>query len=120
MELPTPKEFSWFYTLKPCQGNFGFYYFSKWVSKGLRAFIEIKDNPGKWKDAYFYTYDESVRGSFVEPSKFPVVISFRVREWPVGLSNTRNIIVRRRKPSLSENSLHRCHTVSGLSETDRT
>ena len=32
---PTPEEFSWFYTLKPCQGDFGFYYFSKRASKGL-------------------------------------------------------------------------------------
>ena len=80
MEPPNLEEFSWFYTLKPCQGNFGFYYFSKQVSKGLWAVVGIKDGPGTWKDAYFYTYDESIRGSFAEPSKFLVAISFRVRE----------------------------------------
>ena len=27
MDPPTLEEFSWFYTLKSCQGDFGFYYF---------------------------------------------------------------------------------------------
>ena len=74
MELPTPKEFSWFYTLKSCQSNFRFYYFSKRTSKDIQAVIRIKDSLGTWKDTYFYTYEENVRGSFAESSKFLVVI----------------------------------------------
>ena len=76
---PTPEEFSWFYTLKSCQADFGFYYFSKRASKDIRAIVRIKDSLGTWKDAYFYTYEDSVRGSFAEPSKFLVVVFFRVR-----------------------------------------
>ena len=74
MEPPIPEEFLWFYTLKSYHGNFGFYYFSKWASKDIRAVIRIKDNLNTWKDAYFYTYEENVRGSFAELSKFLVVI----------------------------------------------
>ena len=89
MEPPTPEEFSWFYTLKSCQGDFRFYYFSKRVSKDIRAIIKIANSLGTWKDAYFYMYEESVRGSFVEPSKSVIVISFRAHERSVGcLSNT--------------------------------
>ena len=79
MEPPTPEEFSGFYTLKSCQGDFGFYYFSKLASKDIRAIVKIRDNLGTWKDAYFYTYEESVRGSFVEPSKSLIVIFLRVQ-----------------------------------------
>ena len=79
MDAHTLEEFSWFYTLKSCQGNFGFYYFSKRASKDIRAVIRINDSLGTWKDAYFYTFDASVRGSFVEPSKFPEVTCFIAR-----------------------------------------
>ena len=75
MDPPTPKEFSWFYTLKSCQGDLEFYYFSKRASKDIRAIIKVKESLGTWKDAYFYTPEASVRGSFVEPSKF-LVVSF--------------------------------------------
>ena len=55
MDPPTLKEFSWFYTLKSCQGGLGFYYFSKRASKDIWAIIQIKESLGTWKDAYFYT-----------------------------------------------------------------
>ena len=70
MEPSTPEEFSWL----SCQGDFGFYYFSKRAWKDIRVVIRIKDSLGTWKDAYFYTYEDNVRGSFAEPSKFLVVI----------------------------------------------
>ena len=84
MKPPTLEEFSWFNTLKSCQSNFGFYYFSKQASKDVRAVTRITDSLGTWKDAYFYTYEESVKGSFVEPRKSLIVISFRVHERSVG------------------------------------
>ena len=74
MDPPTPEEFCWFYTLMSYQANFGFHYFSKRTSKDIRAIVRMKDNLGTWKDAYFYTYEENVRGSFAEQSKFLVVI----------------------------------------------
>ena len=55
MNLLTPEEFSWFYTLKSCQGDLGFYYFSKRMSKDIPDVIRIRDSNGTWKDAYFYT-----------------------------------------------------------------
>ena len=70
----TLEEFSWFYTLKSCQADFGFYYFSKHASKDIWAIVKIKDSLGTWKDAYFYTCEENVKGSFAELSKFLVVI----------------------------------------------
>ena len=79
MDPPTPEEFSWFYTLKSYQADFGFYYFSKRGLKDIRAIVRIKDSLGTWKDAYFYTYKENVRGSFAEPSKFLVVIFLSAR-----------------------------------------
>ena len=77
IDPPTPEEFSWFYTLKSCQGDFGFYYFSKRALNDIRSVTRIKDSFGTWKDAYFSTFNDSVRGSFVKPSKFPVVAFFR-------------------------------------------
>ena len=77
MELPIPKEFSWFYTLKSCQSDLGFYYFSKWMSKDIRAIIKIRESLGTWKDAYFYKPEANVRGRFTDPSKFLVVSFFR-------------------------------------------
>ena len=78
MDPPTLEEFSWFYTLKSCQGDLGFYYFSKRASKDIRAIIRIRDSNGTCKDAYFCTLEASVRGSFSEPSKLPVVTFCRV------------------------------------------
>ena len=75
MNPSTPEEFSWFYTLKSCQGDLGFYYFSKRASKDIRAIIRIKESLGTWKYAYFFTPEAIVRGSFAEPSKF-LVVSF--------------------------------------------
>ena len=54
MDPPTREEFSWFYTLKSCQGDLGFYYFSKGASKDIRVVVKIRDSLGTWKDAYFY------------------------------------------------------------------
>ena len=79
MDPLTSKEFSWFYTLKSCQGDLGFYYFSKRASKDIRAIIKIRDSLGTWKDAYFYTLEASIRGSFAEPSKFLMVTFLRTR-----------------------------------------
>ena len=70
MDPLTLEEFSWLYTLKSCQGDLGFYYFSKRTSKDIQAIIKIKESLGTWKDAYFYTPEASIRGSFTEPSKF--------------------------------------------------
>ena len=75
MDPPTPEEFSWFYTLKSCQGDLGFYYFSKRAFKDIRAIIKIKECFGTWKYAYFYMPKACVRGSFAEPSKL-LVVSF--------------------------------------------
>ena len=74
MKPPTSEEFLWFYTLKSCHGDFDFYYFSKLASNDIRDIIKIRDSLGTWKYTYFYTYEESVRGSFAKPSKFLVVI----------------------------------------------
>ena len=79
MDPPILKEISWFYTLKSCQENFGFYYFSKRVSKRSRFVVKIRDNLGTWKDAYFYTLEASVRGSFAEQSEFLVVTFLKTR-----------------------------------------
>ena len=79
MNPSTPKEFSWFYTFKSCQGDFRFYYFSKRASKDIKAVIRIRDSLGTWKDAYFYMLEASVRGSFAELSKFPIVTCFIAR-----------------------------------------
>ena len=78
MDPPTLEEFSWFCTLKSCQVDFGFYYFSKHALKDIWAIVTIKDSLGTWKDAYFYTSEDSIRGSFAEPSKFLLVVFFRV------------------------------------------
>ena len=75
MDPPTPEEFSWVYTLKSCQSNLGFYYFSKRASKDIWAVIKVRKSLGIWKDAYFYKPKANVRGSFTEPSKF-LVVSF--------------------------------------------
>ena len=75
MDPLTPEEFSWFYTLNSCQGDLGFYYFSKRVSKDIWAIIKIKESLGTWKDAYFFTPEANVRGSFTKPSKF-LIVSF--------------------------------------------
>ena len=75
MEPPTPKEFSWFCTLKSCQSYLGFYYFSKQASNDIWAIIKIKETLGTWKNVYFYTPKASVRGRFAEPSKF-LIVSF--------------------------------------------
>ena len=75
MDPPTLEEFSWFYTLKSCQVDLGFYYFSKQASKDIQAIIRIKESLGTWKDAYFFTPKASIMGSFTEPSKF-LVVSF--------------------------------------------
>ena len=77
MDPPNPEEFSWFYTLKSCQGDLEFYYFSKRALKGIQAIIKIRDSLCTWKDAYFYTLEASVRGSFAEPSKFLIVTFLR-------------------------------------------
>ena len=79
MDPPTSEKFSWFYTLKSCQGDLGFYYFSKRASKDIRSVIKIRDSNGTWKDPYFYTLEASVRGSFAKPSKFPIVTFCRAR-----------------------------------------
>ena len=79
MDPPTPEGFSWFYTLKSCQEDFGFYYLSTCASKDIQAIVRIKDNLGTWKDAYFYTYEDSIRDSFAEPSKFLVVTFYCTR-----------------------------------------
>ena len=79
MDPPTLEGFSWFYTLKSCQADFGFYYFYKRASKDIWAIFRIKDSLGTWKEAYFYTYEENIKGSFVEPSKFLVVIFLSAR-----------------------------------------
>ena len=79
MDAHTLEEFSWFYALKYYQGDFGFYYFSKRASKDIRVVVKIRDSLGTWKDAYFYMFEDSVKGSFAEPSKFPVVTFFRAR-----------------------------------------
>ena len=79
MDPSTPEEFSWFYTLKPSQGDLGFYYFPKHVSKDIRAVIRFRDSNGTWKNAYFYTLEASVRGSFAEPSKLLIVAFYRAR-----------------------------------------
>ena len=65
----TPKEFSWFYTLKANKGDMGFYYFAKWVVKGLQAITKIKESLGNWKDTFFFTLEVGVRGCFCSPSK---------------------------------------------------
>ena len=77
MEPPTPEEFPWFYNLKSCQSNLGFYYFSKRVSKNIQVVIKIRESLGTWKDAYFYTPEANIKGSFVEPSKFLVASLIR-------------------------------------------
>ena len=73
MDPSTPAEFSWFYTLKSCKSDLGFYYFFKRASKEIQAIIKIKESLGTWKDAYYFTPEASVRGRFAEPSKFLVV-----------------------------------------------
>ena len=73
MDPPTPEEISWFYTLKSCQGDLGFYYFFKRASKDIWAVIRIKDSNGTWKDTYFYTLEANIKGTFTKPSKFLVV-----------------------------------------------
>ena len=35
MDPPSPKEFSWFYTVKSSEGDLGFYYFAKRVAKDV-------------------------------------------------------------------------------------
>ena len=75
MDPLTSEEFSWFYTLKSCQGYLGFYYSSKRASKDIRAIIKIKESLGTWKDNYFFMPKASIRGSFIEPSKF-LIVSF--------------------------------------------
>ena len=35
MAPPISEEFSWFYTLKSNKGDLGFFYFAKWVVKGV-------------------------------------------------------------------------------------
>ena len=79
MEPLTLEEFSWFYTLKSCQGDLRFYYFSKRASKDIRAVVRIRDSLGTWKDTYLYTLKASVRGSFAEPSRFLIVMFLRTR-----------------------------------------
>ena len=71
MAPPTPKEFSWFYTLKANKGDQGFYYFVKWAAKGLQAISKIKESLGNYKDAFFFTPKVSVRRRFESPSKYP-------------------------------------------------
>ena len=89
MDPPTFKEFSWFYTYKSCQGDFGFYYFSKQWLKDIRAVIKIRYSLGTLKDAYFYTLKDSVRGSFAEPSKFLLLLSLEHYKRSIGcLSDT--------------------------------
>ena len=81
----------------------------------ISGLFKITDNLSTWKDAYFYTYEERVRGSFVEPSKSLIVISFRVHERSVGcFSDTYSLIVHRKKPCLSDDSLRRCRIICGL------
>ena len=77
MDLPTPAKFFWFYILKSCKSDLGFYYFSKRASKEIQAIIKIKESLGTWKDAYYFTPEASVRGRFAEPSKFLIVFVFR-------------------------------------------
>ena len=69
MGPPTPKEFSWFYTLKANKSDQGFYYFAKRAAKGLQAFTKIRESLGNWKDNYFFTLEVYVWGSFA-PSKY--------------------------------------------------
>ena len=77
IDPPTPVEFSWFYTLKSCKSDLGFYYFSKRASKDIQAIIKIKESLGNWKDAYFYIPAASDRGHFTELGKFLIVSFFR-------------------------------------------
>ena len=71
MSPPTPKEFSWFYTLKANKGDQWFYYFAKLAANGLQAVTKIKESLGNKKDAFFFTPEVGVRGRFGAPSKYP-------------------------------------------------
>ena len=44
MSPPTPKEFSWFYTLKANKGDQGFYYFAKRAANGLQVATKIRES----------------------------------------------------------------------------
>ena len=70
MSPPTPKELSWFYTLKANKGYQEFYYFAKKVAKGLQAVTKIRECLGNWKDGFFFTPEVGVRGHFSAPSKY--------------------------------------------------
>ena len=74
MDPPSSEEFSWFHTLKLSKGNLGFYYFAKRATKEVQAVTKIKESLGNWKDAYFFTPEAGVRGSFGTPSKLSVVL----------------------------------------------
>ena len=84
MNPPSPKEFSWFYTLKSSKGNLGFYYFGKRATRNVQVITKIKESFGNWKDAYFFTPEVGVRGCFGKPSKL-LVVFFLVGMNPSGM-----------------------------------
>ena len=60
MGPPMVEEFAWFYSVKSNKNDEGFYYFSKRLTKGLQAFVRIRDNLGSWKEPYFFTLEVQV------------------------------------------------------------
>ena len=64
MAPPTATEFSWFYFVKSNKNDKGFFNFAKRPSKGLKVVAKIRDSLGTWKDAYFYTPEIKVKGTF--------------------------------------------------------
>ena len=70
MGPPTVAEFMWFYSLKSNKNDLGFYYFAKRAVKRLQVITKFRESLGNWKDAYFFTPEVQVRGSFGAASKY--------------------------------------------------
>ena len=56
--------------LKANKSDQRFYYFAKWVAKGLQFITKIKESLGNVKDAFFFTIEVGIRGHFNSSSKY--------------------------------------------------
>ena len=57
-------EFTCFDSVKSNKNDEGFYYFTNRPLKGLKVVAKIKNSLGPWKEAYFYTLEVQVKGTF--------------------------------------------------------